>query len=198
MFTPDSFWLAGAVRDPGEQPLEPTCSRPAPGEASGLPRIQLQVRPKEPLFFPLAGFRDAGSGLKTEANSDPLAGARSSPQRFHARRRHLSSHGSRAGCHPTVAPTTALVPAGCSPALPASAATTLPAHTAPAGAQPGVSPIPLGEGGCTPPAHPVPSLPRVCGKKPRNVHFQRSFGCKSVYTWRGKIFLSCRVGIFIE
>lgn len=72
----------------------------------------------------------------------------------------------------------------------------------------GRTPKTLGEGGtqrsrtpsCTPspPRHPLPSLPRVRGKKPRNVHFQRSFGCKSVYTWRGKIFLSCRVGIFIE
>lgn len=72
----------------------------------------------------------------------------------------------------------------------------------------GRAPKTLGEGGtqwsrtpsCTPspPRHPLPSLPRVRGKKPRNVHFQRSFGCKSVYTWRGKIFLSCRVGIFIE
>lgn len=56
---------------------------------------------------------------------------------------------------------------------------------------PGAAPAP------SPPSLP-PSLPRGRGKKPRNVHFQRSFGCKSVYTWRGKIFLSCRVGIFIE
>lgn len=77
--------------------------------------MRSQRPPKDPAsgqaqraVLPACRFGGARRGLKTEANSDPLAGARSPPQHFHARSWHLSSHGSRAGWHPRVAPTTAL------------------------------------------------------------------------------------------
>lgn len=150
----------------------PSCSSGLPGADSGIPGIQR-------FLFLLGRFWECQDGLQAEATAilgvpaPPQAPSspRGDPARGHMAAVTALSRGTR--------PSHGCVTSGCSSLW---------------GSRVGVSP----KAAPAPQPSLPPSLPPGRGKKPHSVHFQRSFGCKSVYTWRGKIFLSCRVGIFIE
>lgn len=203
MFTPDSSWCAGAggrgmaVGGSRSPRPAPRCSQEE--AASGPPRICLLLvhrAQSSASFSCLSGFRNAravrkqkprrslgrwfeGGGVSSPPQNASERGSAEHAPRLLLRWRVVRAAGGwaspRGRDEPgAVADAAALARAGSPEAL------LLPRATSPLPPAPRRALLRL---------FAVDTAPcPACGRKPRNVHFQRSFGCKSVYTWRGKFF----------